>query len=244
MGVSDIMLKRAFMSSEMRTSVGDALFKLTDAETALTCHTVKLGHVPVGEIFSNDGSIPGGQWSLSTNLRSDIVNNLFATERTIAGLVATVTKLDFMACFVTPINDIVIPPVSIMTLYDSDVQSQYKSTNGSSTLVYQVPLSTRKIFVRTQLDDKYSANAKGGAALDGPVIYELSCEYAGMVVSNLRYSDSNIDNLRAYLELYQGNRYSNKSVYSLYPEWNTDYGSNTDIVRGKYFIFRYKKLEE
>ena len=125
-----------------------------------------------------------------------------------------------MACFVTPINDIVIPPVSIITLYELDVQSQSKSTNGSSTLAYQVPLSTRKIFVGTQLDDKSSDDAKGGTDFDGPHITELSCEYAGMVVPNLRYSDSNIDNLRAYLELYQGNRYTNKSVYSLYYQWN------------------------
>ena len=115
-----------------------------------------------------------------------------------------------------------IPSVSIMTLRELDVHSQSKSTNGSSTLAFQVLLSTRKVFVASQLDDKANADLQGGTFLGGSTITELSCEYAGMTAPNLRFSDSNNDQMRAYLELHRGKLFTGESSFDMFTSWQRE----------------------
>jgi len=212
-GVDSIVMKRAFMSSEFRNSVGD-IFNLTDSQTlAFAGSYAQHAFVPPLGLYDTKTGIPGGSHLLTASLATNLVERMISGGRTTSGLTISLQKARLMVCHVQPNEIMTIPKTVFVNTIDLQTSSMNHNSNGSTSLVYSVPPSSRKLFVSSQLSNLGSSNAKGATFLGGCLMSSLFVDYAGHQSPTAIYADELTDYKRKYFDLYAEKIMSGASAY-------------------------------
>jgi len=211
--VDSIVMKRAFMSSESKNTVGD-IFNLTDVQTLnLEGSVMQLSWVPPLGLYDTKTGIPGGSHLLTASLATNLIERMISDGRTTAGLTITLQKARLMVCHIQPNEIMNIPKTVFVNTVDLQTSSMNHNSNGSASLVYSVPPSSRKLFVSSQLSNLASNNAKGATFLGGCAMSSLFVDYAGSQAPTAIYADTLTDYKRKYFDLYAEKIMSGASGY-------------------------------
>jgi hypothetical protein len=220
--VDSIVMKRAFMSSEFKNTVGD-IFNLTDDQTLnFTGSTTQLAWVPPLGLYDTKTGIPGGSHLLTASLATNLIERMVADGRTTAGLTIKLEKARLMVCHVQPNEIMEIPKTVFVNTIDLQTSSMNHNSNGSASLVYSVPPSSRKLFVSSQLSNLGSNDAKGATFLGGCQMSSLFVDYAGAQSPTAIYADQATDYKRKYFDLYAEKIMSGASGYETVKENYTE----------------------
>ena len=211
--VDSIVMKRAFMSSEFKNTVGD-IFNLTDVQTLnLEGSVMQLSWVPPLGLYDTKTGIPGGSHLLTASLATNLIERMISDGRTTAGLTITLQKARLMVCHVQPNEIMDIPKTVFINTIDLQTSSMNHNSNGSTSLVYSVPPSSRKLFVSSQLSNLGSSDAEGATFLGGCAMSSLFVDYAGAQSPTAIYADALTDYKRKYFDLYAEKIMSGASAY-------------------------------
>jgi hypothetical protein len=209
-----ILYKRLFMKRGFRDTLGSGLF--VTEETAFFGHTTAtVFWVPPLGLYNISESVGGqAQHVLNATLHNDLSHRLIAAAGGInkSDITVKLTNAKLMMSSIMPTSVIMPPKVLAIRTLDLSTNSQTVSSNGSSTLSYTVPPSTRRIIVSSQLSDLRSVNARGATFLGGVELNNLHVDYAAQQVPALPYVDSS-DNRRKYADLYGQSLLHGDSVF-------------------------------
>jgi hypothetical protein len=213
-----ILYKRLFMKRGFRDTLGGGLFSTTESAFAGSEATV-LWVPPLG-LYNVAGSVGGQcQHVLSATLHNDLAHRLIAEsglDRSTINVRLTYAK--FMMNTMMPTSVIRPPKTLVIRTLDLNTNSQTINSNGSSTLSYTVPPSTRRIVVSSQLADLRANLARGATFLGGVPLDNMHVDYASQQVPQLPYTD-NGDDLRRYADLYGQSLLHGDSVFDTLPEY-------------------------
>jgi hypothetical protein len=207
-----ILYKRLFMKRGFRDTLGGGLFSTTEAKFEGSTATV-LWVPPLG-LYNIEESVGGQtQHVLNATLHNDLSHRLLASSSIDKSSInISLTSAKFMMASVMP-TSVIMPPkiVNIMTL-DLNTSSQTVNSNGSSSLSYTVPASTRRIIVSSQQSDLRATLARGATFFGGCPLDNMHVDYAAMQVPSLPYTNT-ADTLRKYADLYGQSLLHGDSVY-------------------------------
>lgn len=218
--VAGMMLKKAFMTNERRRTLGGLQILNFDqidfTGDELVCHFVP----PLG-LYMTGASICGGQHVLTTQLHNaaDLVTRLFAVNRAnVAAVQLTSAKL--FVTHVSPVDPVRPPPTAVINTLDLHTSSQAMSVNGSVTLTYSVPPSTRKIFIgSTKISiapgDPFGVNFFTPLIAQGPLV-----EYAGQQLPVREYTAA--DTRRKYYDLHAAKLMSSSNPFEAHGEYSSN----------------------
>ena len=209
--IAGIMLKRGFMTSTKRTTLGDLQNLNTVAFTGTELYT---HFVPPLGLYNTGASICGGQHVLTTQLHTDLIDRLFSANKATV-TTATLISAKLFVCHVSPVDPIRPPPSAVINTLDMATSSQAMNVNGSVTFNYSVPPSTRKIFVGStvlNLASSLGPNRFTPLITNGPQV-----DYAGQSVPARDYVAA--DEKRKFVDVH-----ASKVMSSLEPfETPTEY---------------------
>jgi hypothetical protein len=214
------LYKKLFMKRDVRSTVG-GIFAPSDTTFIGTQGTI-MWQPPLG--LYNSQNLIGGQCEhvLSATLHNDLSHRVIAsagfskssiTVRLISAKLFTNHTMP--TSVIRPPKTLVIPTVDLVT------NSQVVNSNGSSTLSYTVPPSTRRIIISSQLSDLRAADARGATFLGGTFLDNSHVDYASQQQPALPYSGLG-DTARKYADLYSQALLHGESVYDTIPEYRAE----------------------
>jgi hypothetical protein len=156
-----ILYKRLFMKGDVRSSLANALFSTSEAKF-IGSQGVIMWQPPLG--LYNSQNLIGGQCEhvLSATLHTDLIHRIIASTAASLPKASLSVKLVSAKLFTShtmPTSVIRPPKTLVINTVDFSTNSQTVSSNGSSTLTYTVPPSTRRIVISSQLADLRAAAA-------------------------------------------------------------------------------------
>lgn len=217
-GVAAQMYNRAFMSKEVRESIGDISNLTASRTTQFVGNNLKtVFRPPLGLYQSFSNGICGGSHMLQCQVSSNLVQDMIAAGRSVTGLSVTLVSANLMVAHVSPQSPVRPPSTAVLNLTDLAVQSGSHSISGSATQSFSVPASTRKILIASQRSDLSNASAKGQTNFSGCAFTSgPTVSFAGTDSPTTIYdADSHH---RRYIDLYQAALTSGRSVYSTLEE--------------------------
>jgi hypothetical protein len=145
-----ILYKRLFMKRGFRDTLGGGLFFNTETAFVESEATV-LWAPPLG-LYNVAGSVGGqSQHVLNATLHNDLAHRLIAQSSLDRSSIAVrLTSAKFMMATIMPTSVIMPPKTLVIRTLGFNTNSQTVNSNGSSTLSYTVPPSTRRIIISSQ----------------------------------------------------------------------------------------------
>jgi hypothetical protein len=213
-----MLYKRLFMKRGFRDTLGGGLFFTSEQAFVGTDATV-IWVPPLG-LYNVPGSIGGqSQHVLNATLHNDLAHRIIAqSSLDRSSITVALTSAKFMMASVMPTSVIRPPKTLVIQTLDMNTNSQTVNSNGSSTLSYTVPPSTRRIIVSSQLADLRSDSARGATFLGGAPLDNLHVDYASQQVPQLPYVGST-DTLRKYADLHGQSLLYGDSVFDSISEY-------------------------
>ena len=197
-----ILYKRLFMKRGFRDTLGGGLFFTT--ETVFVGSEATVLWVPPLGLYNVAGSVGGQcQHVLNATLHNDLAHRLIAQSSLDRSTInVRLTSAKFMMSTTMPTSVIRPPKTLVIRTLDLNTNSQTVNSNGSSTLSYTAPPSTRRIIISSQLADLRANLARGATFLGGVALDNMHVDYASQQVPQLPYV-GNADTLRKYADLYR-----------------------------------------
>jgi hypothetical protein len=213
-----IMYKRLFMKRGFRDTLGGGLFYTT--ETAFAGSEATVLWVPPLGLYNIPQTVGGQcQHVLNATLHNDLAHRLVAGSNLVRSTITVrLVSAKFMMHSQMPTSVIRPPKTMVIRTLDLNTNSQTVNSDGSSTLSYTVPPSTRRIIVSSQLADLRALGARGATFLGGAPLDNMHVDDASMQVPALPYT-GNADMLRKYADLYGQSLLYGDSVFDSFPEY-------------------------
>jgi hypothetical protein len=200
------------MPKEVRDSLGGGLFSLS--EKGFTGDTVNIIWQPPLGLWNVNQSVGGQcQHVLNATLHNDLAHRIVAqSSLSRSSITVRVVSAKLMVAHIMPVSVIKPPKTLVIPVLDLNTNSQTVNSNGSTTMTFTVPPSTRRIVVSSQLSDLRLDAARGPTFLGGTALDNLHVDYAGMQSPSLPYVGVE-DTLRKYADLYSSSLLRGNSVY-------------------------------
>jgi hypothetical protein len=218
-----ILYKKLFMKRDVRESIG-GIFSTSENSFVGTQGTV-MWQPPLG--LYNSQNLIGGQCEhvLSATLHTDLAHRIIASSAAAlpkSNIYIRLISAKLFTNHTMPTSVIRPPKTLVIPTVDFSTNSQVVNSNGSSTLSYTVPPSTRRIIVSSQLADLRSADARGATFLGGTFLDNLHVDYASQQQPALPYNGPDdtprkCADLYAQALLYGESTYDSLTDYAISP---------------------------
>jgi hypothetical protein len=213
-----VLYKRLFMKRGFRDTLGGGLFYTS--ETVFTGSEATVLWVPPLGLYNIAGSVGGqSQHVLNATLHNDLAHRLVAQSSLARSSInVRLMSAKLMMATVMPMSVLRPPKTLVIRTLDLNTNSQTVNSNGSSTLSYTVPPSTRRIIISSQIADLRADSSRGATFLGGAPLDNMHVDYAPQQVPQLPYTGS-ADTLRKYADLYGQSLLRGDSVYDSIVEY-------------------------
>ena len=223
--ITQAFYTRLFGAKDTRDSIMDPFVSGLRSHDNATFTCV---YQPPAGIFQSDVSIPNGSYVLGINLSNNYINSMVANRGAadlgalIPGLNITLTKATFMAVHVEPSGTPAIPRTVTIPLVDISTNNQSVTSNGTHALSFSIPASTKRVLVATQGLNPTAATSGGATALTGAKMLTMHAQFKGSSVPQVPYDSSNESLIRKYLDFYNEQLSSGRSVFNTIVEYDAE----------------------